>query len=188
MYILNYIGSNPPFCFMQKGPRFNPLFIFWVRIFRQLRKVHFIRKFMNAILVKSTQDGCQNTSFQIASWWELPTSSILIVNSQDIIIPVHCINLLNEWFMFQYSLPGRGVSTENSAYGKHYNYVLHLLFINFSRYSCLCVLHGFCKITSRKWFNKSFLGRSHMVTLGAKTSQWRPLQVAPMARALLAIP
>ena len=44
MYILNYIGSNPPFCIMEKGPRFNPLFIFWVRIFRQLRKVHFIRK------------------------------------------------------------------------------------------------------------------------------------------------
>ena len=26
---------------------------------------------------------------------------------------------------------------------------------------------------------QSFLGRSHMGTLGAKTSQWRPLQVAP---------
>jgi hypothetical protein len=34
-------------------------------------------------------------------------------------------------------------------------------------------LHGFCKITSRKLFNKSFLGRSHMGTLGAKTSLWR---------------
>ena len=80
MYILNYIGSNPPLCFMLKGPRFNPLFIFWIRIFRQLRKVHFIRKFMNAILVKSTQDGCQDAPFQIASWWELSTNSTLIVN------------------------------------------------------------------------------------------------------------
>ena len=33
-----------------------------------------------------------------------------------------------------------------------------------------------------------FFGRSHMVSLGAKTSQWRPLQVAPRARTLLAIP
>ena len=41
---------------------------------------------------------------------------------------------------------------------------------------CLCVLHGFCKITSRKLFKKSFLRRSHMGTLGAKTSQGRPLQ------------
>jgi hypothetical protein len=32
------------------------------------------------------------------------------------------------------------------------------------------------------------LGRSHMGTLGAKTSQWRLLQVAPRARALLGIP
>jgi hypothetical protein len=55
----------------------------------------------------------------------------------------------------------RGVSTENS----------------FSRYSCLCVLHGFCKITSSKLFKQSFLGRSHMGKLGAKTSQWRPVQV-----------
>jgi hypothetical protein len=39
-----------------------------------------------------------------------------------------------------------------------------------------------------KLFKKSFLGRSHMGKLGAKTSQWRPLQVAPRARALLAIP
>ena len=35
-------------------------------------------------------------------------------------------------------------------------------------------LHGFCKITSRELFKKSFLGRSHMGTLGANTSQWRP--------------
>ena len=35
---------------------------------------------------------------------------------------------------------------------------------------------------------KFFFGRSHMVSLGAKTSQWRPLQVAPRARTLLAIP
>jgi hypothetical protein len=49
-------------------------------------------------------------------------------------------------------------------------------------------LHGFCKITARKLFKKSVLGRSHMGTLGAKTSQWRPLQVASRARALLAIP
>jgi hypothetical protein len=33
-----------------------------------------------------------------------------------------------------------------------------------------------------------FLERSHMGTLGAKTSQWRILQVAPRAHALLAIP
>ena len=33
-----------------------------------------------------------------------------------------------------------------------------------------------------------FLGPSHTGTLGAKTSQWRPLQVTPWARALLAIP
>ena len=46
----------------------------------------------------------------------------------------------------------------------------------------------FLQITSRKLFKKSFLGRSHMGTLGAKTSQWHPLQVAPSARALLAIP
>ena len=46
----------------------------------------------------------------------------------------------------------------------------------------------FCKITSRKLFKKIFLGRSHMGTLGAKTSQWHPLQVAPRARVLLAIP
>jgi hypothetical protein len=58
---------------------------------------------------------------------------------------------------------------------------------NFSRYSCLYVLHGFCKITSRKLFKKSFLECSHMETLGAKTSQWRPLQVVARARALLAI-
>jgi hypothetical protein len=38
-----------------------------------------------------------------------------------------------------------------------------------------------------KLFKKSFLGRSHMGTLGAKTSQWHPLQVAPRARAPLAI-
>jgi len=46
----------------------------------------------------------------------------------------------------------------------------------------------FLQITSRKLFKKSFLGRSHMGTLGTKTSQWRPLQVAPRARALFAIP
>ena len=55
-------------------------------------------------------------------------------------------------------------------------------------YSCLCVLHGFCKITSRKLSKKSCLGRFHMGILGTKTSQWRPLQVAHRARALLAIP
>ena len=59
---------------------------------------------------------------------------------------------------------------------------------NFSRYSCLCVLHGFYKIFQEHYL-KHLLGRSHMGTLGAKTSQWRPLQVAPRAaRALLAIP
>jgi len=45
----------------------------------------------------------------------------------------------------------------------------------------------FFNITSRKLFKKSFLGRSHMGTVGAKTSQWRPLHVAPRARALPAI-
>ena len=47
----------------------------------------------------------------------------------------------------------------------------------------VCVLHGFCKITLRKLFKKSFLGHSHMGTLGTKTSQ-----VVSRARALLAIP
>ena len=37
-----------------------------------------------------------------------------------------------------------------------------------------------------KLLKKSFLGRSHMGTLGAKTSQWRPLQVAPRARVFMA--
>ena len=32
----------------------------------------------------------------------------------------------------------------------------------------------FLQITSRKLFKKSFLGRSHLGTLGAKTCQWRP--------------
>ena len=40
-------------------------------------------------------------------------------------------------------------------------------------YSCLCVLHGFCKITSRKLFKKSFEDVPKG-TLGAKTSQWCP--------------
>ena len=73
-----------------------------------------------------------------------------------------------------------GVSMEISAYGKHSNCILHLLFINnFFRYSCLCVLHGFCRITSRKLFKKSFLGHSHMGTLGAKTSQCAPFKWHP---------
>jgi hypothetical protein len=49
-------------------------------------------------------------------------------------------------------------------------YICYLLIIS----PGLCVLHDFGKITSRKLFKKSFLGRSHMGTLGAKTSRWRP--------------
>jgi hypothetical protein len=45
----------------------------------------------------------------------------------------------------------------------------------------------FAKLLQENYLN-NLLGRSHMGTLGAKTSQWRPLQVAPRARALLAIP
>ena len=40
----------------------------------------------------------------------------------------------------------------------------------------------------KKIILKIFLGRSHMGTLGAKTSQWRPLQVAPRTRAYLSYP
>ena len=35
---------------------------------------------------------------------------------------------------------------------------------------------------------KNLLGRSHLGTSGTKSSQWRPLQVSPRARALLVIP
>ena len=45
----------------------------------------------------------------------------------------------------------------------------------------------FAKLLQENYLN-NLLGRSHMGTLGAKTSQWRPLQVPPWARALLAIP
>ena len=83
---------------------------------------------------------------------------------------------------------GKDVSTENSIYGKHYNCVLHLLFINnLSSYSCLCVLHGFRKFTSRKLFKKSFR-TFPFGNIRHKSSQWRPLQVSPRARALLVIP
>ena len=37
----------------------------------------------------------------------------------------------------------------------------------------------FCKITSRKLSKKYFLGRSHMGTLGAKTSQWHSFKWCP---------
>jgi hypothetical protein len=60
-------------------------------------------------------------------------------------------------------------------------YIYYLLIISPGIH--VCVLHGFCKITLRKLFKKSFLGRSHMGTLGTKTSQ-----VVSRARALLAIP
>jgi hypothetical protein len=50
-------------------------------------------------------------------------------------------------------------------------YIYYLLIISPGIH--VCVLHGFCKITSRKLFKKYFLGRSHMGTLGTKTSQWR---------------
>ena len=34
---------------------------------------------------------------------------------------------------------------------------LHLLFINnFSRYSCLCVLHGFCKLLQENYLKNLF--------------------------------
>jgi hypothetical protein len=46
----------------------------------------------------------------------------------------------------------------------------------------------FAKLLQENYLKNLFLGRSHMGTLGAKTSQWRPLQVALRARALLAIP
>ena len=45
----------------------------------------------------------------------------------------------------------------------------------------------FAKLLQENYL-KNLLGRSHMGTLSAKTSQWRPFQVAPRARALLAIP
>jgi hypothetical protein len=51
-------------------------------------------------------------------------------------------------------------------------YIYYLLIISPGIH--VCVLHGFCKITARKLFKKYFLGRSHMWTLGAKTSQWHP--------------
>jgi hypothetical protein len=47
-----------------------------------------------------------------------------------------------------------------------------------------CVLHGFCRITSRKLFIKSFLGHSHMGTLGAKTSQCAPFKWCPTCHTL----
>ena len=37
----------------------------------------------------------------------------------------------------------------------------------------------FCEITSRKLFKQYFLGRSHMGTLGTKTSQWHPFKWRP---------
>jgi hypothetical protein len=48
-------------------------------------------------------------------------------------------------------------------------YIYYLLIISPGIH--VCVLHGFCKITLRKLFKKSFLGHSHMGTLGTKTSQ-----------------
>ena len=70
-------------------------------------------------------------------------------------------------------------------------YIYYLLIISpcihVHVFMSMCIT-WFFQITSRKLFTKSFLGRSHMGTLGAKISQWRLLQVAPRARALLAIP
>jgi hypothetical protein len=66
-------------------------------------------------------------------------------------------------------------------------YIYYLLIIS-PGIHVYCVLHSFCKITSRKLYKTSFLGRSHMGTLGTKTSQWHPLQVAPRACGLVAIP
>jgi len=45
----------------------------------------------------------------------------------------------------------------------------------------------FAKLLQENYL-KNILGRSHMGTLGAETSQWHPFQVVPRARALLAIP
>ena len=56
-------------------------------------------------------------------------------------------------------------------------YIYYLLIISPGIH--VCVLHGFCKITSRKLFKKYFLGRFHMGTLGAKTSQWCALLAIP---------
>jgi hypothetical protein len=44
------------------------------------------------------------------------------------------------------------------------------------------------KLLQENYLKNLFLGHSHMGTLGAKTSQCRPLQVALRACALLAIP
>ena len=46
---------------------------------------------------------------------------------------------------------------------------------------------GFAKLLQENYL-KNLFRTFHMGTLGAKTSQWHPLQVAPSARALLAIP
>jgi hypothetical protein len=46
----------------------------------------------------------------------------------------------------------------------------------------------FAKLLQENYLKSLFLGRCHMGTLGVKTSQWRPLQVAPRAGTLLAIP
>ena len=47
----------------------------------------------------------------------------------------------------------------------------------------------FAKLLQENYLNNLFKDVPiYMGTLGAKTSQWRPLQVAPRARALLAIP
>ena len=51
----------------------------------------------------------------------------------------------------------------------------------------MCITR-FLQIISRKLLKKIFLGGSHMGTLGDKTSQWRPLQMAPRTHAILAIP
>ena len=65
-------------------------------------------------------------------------------------------------------------------------YIFYLLIISLGIH--VYVYYMILQNYSRKLFKKSFLGRSHMGALGAKTSQWRPFQVAPRARALLAIP
>ena len=46
----------------------------------------------------------------------------------------------------------------------------------------------FATLLQENYLKNRFLGRSHKGTLGAKTSQLHPLQVAPRARALLPIP
>jgi hypothetical protein len=66
-------------------------------------------------------------------------------------------------------------------------YIYYLLMISPGIYVYVYYM-VFAKFLQENYLKNLFLGRSHMGTLGAKTSQSRPLQVALRARALLAIP